>query len=290
MARTVSYIARNERKYADRRIKQLRKDLKGATHEDKLLTRRAISNIQKLKVETYIKGRNPAARAQAMEGVLKLRQAIRLEKNTAQARQNLITKRELNLASTGKRKTFLGSPELSRAKVKIFYQATRNLWQGVPTNMRNEAILIALGEKSLKKAIQKVLARNQEALDYAGEVLHASKHGIKNFHAHPLWQYAQFIDVQGSPDYLDLVKEVENLDEANLSVDAPNLNINELFRDNLENSQDLNEFYTKFSSALNIELKQNESEITESGHSADEVRADVMELITNAINKAKKRQ
>ncbi|MDE6019672.1 MAG: hypothetical protein K2H01_01565 [Ruminococcus sp.] len=205
MAKSVSYIARNERKYVDRRIKTLRADMKTMSNREKNATKSYIKQLQTLKKQTYIKQRTPEARAKALEATLKLRNIGRISKNTADARQNKIIQRELNVASRGVKSTFLGSAYKSQAYTKIFYQATRNIWQGYPAHVRNELIMAALGTKSLKKAVVSVLSVNREAIALA---LGRSNTGSVHFPA-----YLRIHEKQVSPDYLDAVNTVDDKDD-----------------------------------------------------------------------------
>lgn len=284
MKRTVSYIARNERKYADRRIKQLRQDMKKATKRDSLAIRREIYNINKLKKATYIKKRTPAGRAKAMEAVLKLRGATRLVKNTAQARQNKIIKRELNIASKGIKKTFLGKPKQGQAYTKIFYQATRNLWQGVNPRYRNEAILLGLGEKSLKKAVTKVLAQNRGAIRFSNKVRGAS------FAKGDNWFFRQnFHFYESSPEYLDVVQEVDNINteqqnnNATPSVDLPygvKKKLIEAAKDALNDAEDVDEFLSNFSDNVDTMLTDYAAQFEAMGENV----SDILESISTAFS------
>lgn len=165
MKKTVSYIARNERKYVDRRIAKLRQDLKTQSKREKTATRNYIKQLKTLKKKTYIKKRTPEARAASMEAVLKLRSLARIGKNTKIARQNKVFEREINLASTGASDTFMGHARRGKALVSLFYHSTRNIWQGKDPRKRNEYIMLALNKTSLKETFLSVIKANRKAIN-----------------------------------------------------------------------------------------------------------------------------
>ena len=286
----VSYIARNERKYADRRIKQLQKDAKGATHEEKLAVRRAIYGIRKLQKQTYIKNRTPEGRAKALDATIKLRDTVRLLDNTKQGRQNLLTQREINIATSGTRKTFLGGPLLSQAKAKIFYQATRNIWQGLPREARNTAILLGLGETSLKKAVKKVLARNSSAVEYAEKALDFKKSANATFYNSFVQQ--RYNDSISSPDYLTLVNTIDNSDDLNdyASDSEYRDEIVKALRETLNNNENISDFYNNFYKELNDILTEYKDEIDANGESVEKIKNEVKTILNNNIKESNDQQ
>lgn len=204
MKKDVSYIARNERKYVDRRIKALQLDMKTLSAKEKTATKNYIKQLKSLQKQTYIKSRNPESRAKALEATLKLRSLARIGTNTKIARQNKIFEREINIASTGKKKTFFGSARRSRAYTAIFYQATRNIWQGHPAHMRNALILRGLKEVSLKRAFAKVLAANRKTLQFIEQSINTGAYTNQRIQ-----------NKVGSPDELSTVNTID--DESDLS-------------------------------------------------------------------------
>lgn len=64
-------------------------------------------------------------------------------------RKNIMFQREINLASSVK---MYGPPKISKEKVKIFYAATQNIWQGKPQGQWNKAIMEYYGVTSLEDA------------------------------------------------------------------------------------------------------------------------------------------
>lgn len=79
------------------------------------------------------------------------------------ARKNTMFAHEINQASKG------GVSSLSKEETKIFYAATKNLWEGKDPRQRNEIIVQKMGVESLEEAWETVFANEyaQEALENA---------------------------------------------------------------------------------------------------------------------------
>lgn len=73
--------------------------------------------------------------------------------------------RELSNARRKGRPSSLDSDEyMADAKARIFFAATRPIWQGAPASQRYELIKQALGVDSLQEAYEEVMRQNGKAL------------------------------------------------------------------------------------------------------------------------------
>lgn len=189
----------NERRRAKRLISRIEKQGYKSKRE-RAAAESYIASLQKAIAKTYTtKGATLEAAQKAAKGLgVQTRKGVA----TAEQRRNTIFAREIRLASTGAEST-LGRD--AQAKVKIFYTATQDIWEGQPLEMRNKAILAALGTESLQEAFVSVLWQNRAALK-------AAKHADEPIEVTDenafFYEDALDTDDYGSPDYLDYVVRV----------------------------------------------------------------------------------
>ena len=189
----------NERRRAKRLAARIEKQ-QFRTAREQQAAQSYVANLRKQIERTYIsKGVEVEEAFKAAKG---LGVQTRREVRTASQRANEIFTREMNLASSGNEST-LG--EHGEQYVKIFYAATQSMWEGQPLEMRNKAILAAMGTDSLREAFMSVLWQNRAAIRaarHAGEPI-----GTTDENA---FFYEDALDVEeyGSPEYLDYVSQV----------------------------------------------------------------------------------
>nr|DAU86385.1 MAG TPA: hypothetical protein [Bacteriophage sp.] len=183
-----------------RRAKRLAARIEKATYATAREQRAAMSYAANLRAQAE---RTYVTKGATMEGAQKAAKALGVQTRrgvaTDSQRRNEIFAREIRLASAGEQNT-LGRDSL--AKVKIFYTATQDAWEGQPLEMRNKAILAALGTDSLQEAFTEVLWQNRAAL-------RAAKHASEPIEVtdENAWFYEDALDAEdyGSPDYLDYI-------------------------------------------------------------------------------------
>lgn len=189
----------NERRRAKRLAARIEKQ-QFRTAREQQAAQSYVANLRKQIERTYI------SKGVEVEEAFKVAKALgvqtRREVRTASQRANEIFTREMNLASSGNEST-LG--EHGERYVKIFYAATQSMWEGQPLEMRNKAILAAMGTDSLREAFMSVLWQNRAAIRaarHAGEPI-----GTTDENA---FFYEDALDVEeyGSPEYLDYVSQV----------------------------------------------------------------------------------
>lgn len=189
----------NERRRAKRLVARIKKQ-KFRTVREQQAAQSYVGNLQKQIERTYI------SKGVEVEEAFKVAKALsvqtRRDVRTASQRANEIFTREMNLASSGNEST-LG--ERGKQYVKIFYAATQSMWEGLPLEMRNKAILADMGIDSLREAFINVLWQNRAAMKaakHAGDPI-----GTTDENA---FFYEDALDVEeyGSPEYLDYVSQV----------------------------------------------------------------------------------
>lgn len=189
----------NERRRAKRLAARIEKQ-QFATARERKAAADYVANLRAQIDRTYTtKGATVESAQQAAKSLsVQTRRGVA----TASQRRNAIFAREMRLASAGEQSN-LGRD--AQAKVKIFYAATQNIWEGQPLEMRNKAILAAMGTESLQEAFTNVLWQNRAALK-------AAKHANEPIEVtdENAWFYEDALDTDGfgSPDYLDYVTQV----------------------------------------------------------------------------------
>ena len=148
------------RKRAQRRIASLQKA--GYTQSAKYL--------QDLLRATYQKQQGPAPLTSSTKSIAadrireqsieRLKNAVQVAPTTRQARQNMMFRREMNLASAGFETSF---GEVGKQKVKLFWAATRDIWAGLPNDARIPKILERFKTSSLEEAFNRVMTVQVEA-------------------------------------------------------------------------------------------------------------------------------
>lgn len=123
--------------------------------------RRYVGSLTKIAGETYKKPTESNAEyVQRVQRPIAAAQAqTAYDKKNAQARANAVFQNEMRLAGRGYTNTELGTS--GAFKVKAFYAATRNIWQGLPPSMRNRAITAHFGVGSLQDAYNAVMGTPQ---------------------------------------------------------------------------------------------------------------------------------
>ena len=179
--------ARIEREAATKSATQRRADLKFAAQlrEDIALTYAKVSDAetieQKIKTLSY---------------------TTRRDFGNKQRRANTLFARQIEAASRDESSS-LGSR--GHVMTKIFYQATQDIWEGLPIGERNDAILRAMGETDLRSAFSKVLYSQRRAL-------HAALEGQRPIRGRTSESAAFYeggtgaVDEYASPDYLAYVR------------------------------------------------------------------------------------
>lgn len=170
------------RRTAKRRIERLEKLIGSSddTHERQLF-RQQIDTLREQISKTYV--RNPLTgkatgfnRDQLRIAVQNLKRSNEVSRvgTSNRARNDFLTQQELNLAESY---DFIGPTQsrFTREEVQVFYAATREAWQGLPsTANRNKAILEYYGRRaeyykgmSLDQFVHEVLALNERAVNRA---------------------------------------------------------------------------------------------------------------------------
>lgn len=159
----------NARRRAKRLIQRLERNLSSQTRRERQATESYIASLREQVSKSYLpKSRSmaPTAKRDAFD---KAAQAARVldtqtkQKDLRQAenRRNRIFQFEMNRAAQGK-DTSLGKS--GKYYVQIFYRATQPIWEGLHPSKRNQAIMSALGESSLRRSFMRVLSENRGAV------------------------------------------------------------------------------------------------------------------------------
>lgn len=163
-----------ERKKAKRRIARLQKEVDATRSEkERYFYKQQIKTLRKQITETY--EYNPLTHKATGYSKEDLRIAARNLSRTnvasqigtsSQSRKNFITQQELNTAKSYGSGLSIG--EFTREEVSIFYRATQEAWQNLPSDVnRNQAILEYYGKTDLREFVHDVLAMNERAVSVA---------------------------------------------------------------------------------------------------------------------------
>lgn len=188
----------NERRRAKRLRERLARE-QSATKREAASRQSLIEALGAAIESSYIRMGDAAARSKAVASLQSV--TARFRDRSVQERRNLLFSREINRASKGGIQSSIHrNPETAQAYAKIFWQATRRMWEGKAD--KYAAILEATGEVSLEAAFNKIVNANRAAVrEYRRE----SKAVEATEEAEFFYGDAD-IDVQGSPDYLAYVK------------------------------------------------------------------------------------
>lgn len=115
-----------------------------------------LTQLQAQLAQTYAGRRTRTYSEQAKTAAKTLRDSEVRSAKEMRSRGAYDFRQEMNKASRGK-VSMLG-PQ-GTLKVKMFYRATQNAWEGLPAAERQEAIIKALGVNSLEEAYVKVMNR-----------------------------------------------------------------------------------------------------------------------------------
>lgn len=196
------------RKHSSKRVKQRQKKAVQSVQRFKNLTQ---TRIKFTKTDSKLAAQSKMQAIQALRGAA--REAL-LAKNynklamldklanievseAARLRSNRVFMQQMALAAR-EQPSSLGS--YGKVKTKIFYRATQKFWEGKKGQARNEAIMQALGVKSMAEAYKIVMALNLEALQMG---MDADKTPATT--AAPEFANAVLIDYMTSPDYIYMV-------------------------------------------------------------------------------------
>lgn len=200
-ARRKSDDVYNERRRAKRLIARvMRQDFASARERKAALS--YVANLERQVAATYVERHGARVTASQEAAAKSLSVQTRRELRTESNRANDIFKREIRIASAGG-DTSLGSH--GQSYVKIFYAATQGIWEGLPLERRDEAIMSALETDSLRDAFMHVMSRNRDAIRAARHA--AEPIGLTTENSF----FYEDIGVQddiGSPPELDFVTEV----------------------------------------------------------------------------------
>ena len=196
------------RRTAKRRIERLEKEIaRTGSDKERYFYRQQINVLRDQISKTY--ERNPLTYKATGFSKDELRIATQNLRRTNvasqlgtsnQRRRNFMTQQELNNAESYQ---FIGpvQGEFTREEAQIFYRATQEAWEGIPTSAdRNRAILEYYGETDLREFVRKVLSLNERARRIAHE-------GAPEEYADESELAADDIeaDREGSPEFLAYV-------------------------------------------------------------------------------------
>lgn len=218
--------AGRQRKTAKRRIERLQKEIsKSNSSSERLFYRQQIDVLRDQISRTY--QRDPLTHKATGYGHDEVRMAVQnlTRQNIAsnlgtsnQQRKNYLTAQELNRAMSYH---FIGPTQsrYTREEVSIFYRATQEAWEGLPSTAdRNRAIMKYYGVSDLEEFVGIVLNANEQAVSKAHEV--------------PTAEYA-------SPEDLPQEEDISNRSPSDMWLDYVNtVNLDTLksLRDNLDNA------------------------------------------------------
>ena len=164
--------AGKQRRTAKRRIARLEKEInRSDSDSERLFFRQQIDVLREQIQKTY--QRDPLTNKATGFDKDSVRMAVQnlTRQNVASAlgtsnqqRKNFLTTQELNRAMSY---NFIGptQSEFTKEEVGIFYRATQEAWEGLPTSAdRNRAILEYYGQTDLRAFVKEVLAQNKEAV------------------------------------------------------------------------------------------------------------------------------
>lgn len=170
--------AGRQRRTAKRRIARLEKEInKTSSDSERLFFRQQIDVLREQIQRTY--QRNPLTNKATGFDKDSIRMAVQNLKRqnitsalgtSNQQRKNFLTSQELNRAMSYH---FIGptQSEFTREEVSIFYRATQEAWEGLPSSAdRNRAILEYYGQTDLRSFVNAVLEQNREAVGKAHEI------------------------------------------------------------------------------------------------------------------------
>ena len=168
------------RRRAWRRIGQLQRELSMTSGAySRRAIRKQIGDLQSIAKKTY-RGSGFNIEAETvklnqltgfLEPTKKLPKRMKVKERT-----NRVFQQQIASASRGE-KSVIGKGEVGRFKVKAFYRATQRLWEGVPPEKRNEAIVQKLGVGSLGEAFD-VVMKDKSVKKAIGEFTEAVKNGV----------------------------------------------------------------------------------------------------------------
>ncbi len=162
------------RRTAKRRIARLEREIsRTASDKERNLYRQQIDVLSKQIQSTY--QRNPLTNMATGFDNDSIRMAVQNLTRTnisskigtsSQSRKNFLTQQELNTAVSVRNPLQTG--EFTAEEVSIFYRATQRAWEGAPSTVnKNQLILEYFGEKDLRAFVKKVLKANKEAVEEA---------------------------------------------------------------------------------------------------------------------------
>lgn len=159
----------NARRRAKRLIQRLERDL--AASKGAEVSRRAtrataafIDSLRGFVAQSYADRGQRGVSDRQRNAAERLGSMVTANLRDRQARSNEVFRRELNLARSGVPGQ-LGWK--GQAMVKVFYRATQQIWEGLPSGQRNQAIMEALGTDDLEAAFWQVMRQNRDALRMA---------------------------------------------------------------------------------------------------------------------------
>lgn len=165
--------SRNERTKLGKLYASLSAESKAG--EEGQAIRQMQEQIQARERDTYL-GRRPSKekQLQATMAANRLENMIgqkgARERIDAQTRRNRITREQIRIEEEGGTSAYYGGEAGRGHYERIFYMSTEAFWSGKDVQDRDQAIMDALGVKSLKDAYDIVLENNQEAIDRMREV------------------------------------------------------------------------------------------------------------------------
>lgn len=113
-------------------------------------------------------------------------------------------KKQLYMASSGYEST-LDSKKLSgRSKTRIFWMSTQRIWEGLPPEQRINAILQAFNTDSLRKAFNKVLDLNKEAVKNASQAEKEVRDTLKDMGDE---RPDEGLNIGSPPEFMALIKD-----------------------------------------------------------------------------------
>lgn len=198
----------NERRRAKRLAARIQKQ-QFQTQQQKQQAQAYVERLNQAIAKTYATRQSGKLvySEQAQRQVSSLSQVTRRGVRTAQDRRNTIFASDINLASR-QADSFIaqGNKDEALGMVKIFYQSTRALWEGLKPSERNNAILMGLGMSDLSEAFNYVMQQNPEAI----KQLRSNLTGVRDTDDEDFFNQSQD-EREGSPDYMLMVRDITML-------------------------------------------------------------------------------
>lgn len=160
----------NQRRRIRRVVERTERDINRGTlsKTDIKRARKYVARLRGALSETYVKGRGKKA-AKDMERASKKLSSLGNEITTGRnksersiARRNRIFINEMKNATSGG----MALGKYGSLRVKVFFRATQEYWEGVPADKRYDAIMRETGYTDLRKLFDRIMGENERVFKY----------------------------------------------------------------------------------------------------------------------------